>query len=99
MEYGGIKQKWVLLLSHKMKEKKEETLKRKFEKELEKAEKSFKKLTGEDFFCEEDALKAAEKWIQDFSSVVLDKVDLITIKKRESGKKGRPLKDEKLKTY
>jgi transposase len=99
VEYGGVKQKWVLLLSHKMKEKKEETFKRKFEKELEKAEKSFKKLTGEDFFCEEDALKAAEKWIQDFSSVVLDKVDLITIKKRESGKKGRPLKDEKLKTY
>jgi transposase len=42
MEYGGVKQKWVLLLSHKMKEKKEETLRTKLEKELERANKAFK---------------------------------------------------------
>jgi transposase len=66
LEYGEVKQKLVLLLSHKMKEKKEETLRKKLEKDVEKAEMSLKKLKGEDFFCEEDALKAAEKWIQDF---------------------------------
>ncbi|KKH27273.1 IS1634 family transposase [Methanosarcina mazei] len=99
VEYGGIKQKWVLLLSHKMKEKKEGTLRTKLDKEVEKAEKSFKKLKGEDFFCEEDALKAAEKWITDFPSVSLEKVDVNSIKKRESGKRGRPSKDEELKTY
>ncbi|KKG51870.1 IS1634 family transposase [Methanosarcina mazei] len=99
VEYGGIKQKWVLLLSHKMKEKKEGTLRTKLDKEVEKAEKSFKKLKGEDFFCEEDALKAAEKWITDFPSVSLEKVDVKSIKKRESGKRGRPSKDEELKTY
>jgi transposase len=99
VEYGGVKQKWVLLLSHKMKEKKEQTLRTKLEKDVEKAEKSFKKLKGEDFFCEEDALKAAEKWIQDFPSVSLEKVDMKSIKKRESGKRGRPSKDEELKTY
>jgi transposase len=53
-----------------MKEKKEETLKKKLDKEVEKAEKSLKKLKGKDFFCEEDALKAAEEWIQDFPSVL-----------------------------
>jgi transposase len=99
VEYGGIKQKWVLLLSHKMKEKKGETLRKKLEKELEKAETSFKKLKGEDFFCEEDALKASEKWIADFPSVVFEKVDLKAIKKREAGKRGRPSKNEELKTY
>ena len=99
VEYGGVKQKWVLLLSHKMKEKKEATLRKKLEKELEKAEKSLKKLAGEDFFCEEDALKAAEKWIADFPSVLFEKVDLKTIKKREAGKRGRPSKNEELKTY
>ncbi|AKB52086.1 Mobile element protein [Methanosarcina barkeri str. Wiesmoor] len=99
VDYGGVKQKWVLLLSHKMKEKKEVTLRRKLEKELEKAEKSLKKLAGDDFFCEEDALKAAEKWIADFPSVLFEKVDLKTIKKREKGKRGRLLKNEKLKTY
>ena len=99
VEYGGIKQKWVLLLSHKMKEKKEETLRKKLEKEVEKAEKYFKKLKGEDFFCEEDALKAAEKWIKDFPSISLENVDVKSIKKRESGKRGRISKDEELKTY
>jgi len=80
VDYGEVKQNWVLLLSHKMKEKKEVTLRRKLEKELEKAEKSLKKLAGDDFFCEEDALKAAEKWIADFPSVLFEKIDLKTIK-------------------
>jgi transposase len=99
VEYGGVKQKWVLLLSHKMKEKKEETLKKKLDKEVEKAEKSLKKLKGKDFFCEEDALKVAEDWIQEFPSVLFDKVSLKSITKREPGKRGRPSNDEKLKTY
>jgi transposase len=99
VEYGGVKQKWVLLLSHKMKEKKEATLRRKLEKELEKAEKSFKKLKGEDFFCEEDVLKAAEEWTQEFPSVLLDKISLKSVTKREPGKRGRPSNNEKLKTY
>ena len=59
-----------------MKEKKEKTLKNKFNKEIEKARTSLKKLKGQDFFCEEDALKAAEIWIQDFPSVVFDKIEL-----------------------
>ena len=99
MDYGGVKQKWVLLLSHKMKEKKEKTLKNKCDKEIEKARKSLKKLMGQDFFCEEDALKAADIWIQDFPYVEFDEIELKSIKRRESGKKGRPLKDEILKTH
>jgi len=99
VDYGGVKQKWVLLLSHKMKEKKEKTLKNKFDKEIEKARTSLKKLKGQDFFCEEDALKAAEIWIQDFPSIVFDKIELKSIKKRESGKRGRISKNEILKTY
>jgi transposase len=99
VDYGGVKQKWVLLLSHKMKEKKEKTLKNKFNKETEKARKSLKKLKGQNFSCEEDALRASETWIQDFPSVIFDKIELKSIKKRESGKKGRPLKNEILKIY
>ena len=44
-----------------MKEKKEETLRKNLEKDLERAETSLKKLKGKDSFCEEDALKAAEE--------------------------------------
>jgi transposase len=82
-----------------MKEKKEETFRKKLEKEVEKAEKALKKLKGKDFFCKEDALKAAEMWIQDFPSVMFEKVDLGSITKRESGKRGRTSKSEELKTY
>ncbi|AKJ39826.1 transposase [Methanosarcina barkeri CM1] len=60
-----------------MKEMKELALRRKLEKELEKA----------------------EKWIAYFPSVLFEKVNLKTIKKREEGKRGRPSKYEKLKTY
>jgi len=98
VEYGGVKQKWVLLLSHNMKEKKEKTFRKRLEKEVAKAEKSLKKLEGKEYFCEEDALKAAEIWIQDFPSVVFEKVELKAIIKREPGKRGRIAKDEKLKT-
>ena len=38
-------------------------------------------------------------WIQDYLSIIFDKIELKSIKKRESGKKGRPLKDEILKIY
>jgi transposase len=56
-------------------------------------------MTEEGFFCEEDALKTVEKWIQYFLSVVLNNVDLIAIRRHESGKRDRSSKDEKLKTY
>jgi transposase len=53
----------------------------------------------QDFFCEEDGLKAVEIWIRDFPYVEFDKIELKSIKRRESGKKGKPLKDEILETY
>ena len=56
-------------------------------------------MKGRDFFCEEDALKTAEEWIQDFPSVMFEKIDLKAINKRELGKRGRTSKDEKLNTY
>lgn len=45
-------------------------------------------MAEEGFFCEEDALKTAEKWIQNFLSVVLNNVDFIAIRRREPDKKG-----------
>jgi len=88
VEYGRVKQKWVLLFSHKMKEKKEETLRKKLEKEVEKTEIPLKKLKGRNFFCEEDALKAVEEWTQEFPSVLFDKVCMKSVMKREPNKRG-----------
>ena len=99
VEYAGIIQNWVLLLSHNLKGKKEVTLSKSFDKKVKEAEKDLNKLKSKHFFCEADALEGAKSWIKDYPFLKFEKLDLKTIKKRESGKKGRPKKDEKLMTY
>ena len=99
VEYAGIVQNWVLLLSHNLKGKKEVTLSKSFDKKVKEAEKDLNKLKSKHFFCEADALEGAESWIKDFPFLKFEKLDLKTIKKRESGKRGRPAKDEKLMTF
>ena len=75
------------------------TLSKSFDKKVKEAEKDLNKLKSKHFFCEADALEDAENWIKDFPFLKFEKLDLKTIKKRESGKRGRPSKDEKLITY
>ena len=99
VEYAGIVQNWVLLLSHNLKGKKEVTLSNSFDKKVKEAEKDLNKLKSKHFFCEADALEGAENWIKDFPFLTFQKLDLKSLKKRESGKRGRPAKDEKLMTY
>jgi transposase len=99
VEYAGIVQNWVLLLSHNLKGKKEVTLSNSFDKKVKEAEKNLNKLKSKHFFCEADALEGAENWIKDFPFLTFQKLDLKILKKRESGKRGRPAKDEKLMAY
>jgi len=99
VEYAGIVQNWVLLLSHNLKGKKEITLSKRFDKKVKEAEKDLNKLKSKHFFCEADALEDADKWIKDFPFLAFEKLDLKTIKKRDSGNRGRPAKNEKLMTY
>ena len=99
VEYAGIVQNWVLLLSHNLKGKKEVTLSNSFDKKVKEAEKDLNKLKSKHFFCEADALEGAENWIKDFPFLTFQKLDLKSLKKRESGKRGRPAKDEKLMAY
>ena len=99
VEYGGIVQNWVLLLSHNLKGKKEVTLSKSFDKKVKEAEKDLNKLKSKHFFCEADALEDANKWITDFPFLAFEKLKLKTIKTRKSGKKGRPAKNEEFVTY
>jgi len=99
VEYAGIVQNWVLLLSHNLKGKKEITLSKRFDKKVKEAEKDLNKLKSKHFFCEADALEDADTWIKDFPFLAFEKLDLKTIKKRDSGNRGRPAKNEKLMTY
>ena len=99
VEYAGVVQNWVLLLSHNLKGKKEITLSKRFDKKVKEAEKDLNKLKSKHFFCEADALEDADTWIKDFPFLAFEKLDLKTIKKRDSGNRGRPAKNEKLMTY
>lgn len=99
VEYAGIVQNWVLLLSHNLKGKKEITLSKRFDKKVKEAEKDLNKLKSKHFFCEADALEDADTWIKDFPFLAFEKLDLKTIKKRDSGNRGRPAKNDKLMTY
>ncbi len=54
-DYGGIPQKWVLVHSKDMQERKEKTLEKSLERMDVQTTKSFKKLSSLEFACEKDA--------------------------------------------
>jgi transposase len=63
--YGGMKQKWILFQSKEMKKRKEKTYDSNVEKNLKTAQKSLNKLKKMEYACEEDANRAAEKWLEE----------------------------------
>lgn len=99
IDYGGIIQNCALVLSHDMKKKKEITFKKNIDKKVKGAEADLKKLQNRQFFCENDALEEANKWIDNYPFLLFEKIDFKVINKRKSGKKGRPSKDEELEAF
>lgn len=68
---SNLKQKWILLLSQKMKEKKEETFRKKLENSLKK-QKCLIISRKEEIFFKEYVLKATEERVQDLPSVMFE---------------------------
>ncbi len=97
--YGGIKQKWVLFQSKEMKKRKEKTFDSNIEKELKTAQRSLNKLKKMEYACEEDANRAAEKWLDEHQMYQFKELSIESKSRRMNGKRGRPKKDEKLETY
>jgi len=64
VEYGGIRQDWVVYHSQSAAQRAEKTLRRQLEKEAEKVRKSLKKLQRQSFNCKEDAQAALKRWEQ-----------------------------------
>lgn len=60
--YGEVKQKWLLVRSEQAAKREGHTLDKRIKKRQEQAEKSFKKLAKQRFFCEADAQKALQQW-------------------------------------
>src|SRR5665648_1080365 len=99
VEYGGIKQKWVVVHSTEMHKRKDITLEKKIKKIVKEAQKELKELKKIEIACEEDARAALERWKKGNPYCLLETVDIFTVSKRENGKKGRPKKGEKLATH
>jgi transposase len=63
-EYAGIQQRWLVVFSQAAQSRELKTLKKAQTKELEKAQKEWRKLEGQTFNCQEDAEKALVQFIQ-----------------------------------
>lgn len=95
-EYGEIKQVWAVIRSDEMKKRQEKTFERNLPKKLEKARKSLKKLSAEEFACKEDATNAITRWNKKQGFFRAVGIEFEEISKRKDGKKGRPKKGEEL---
>ncbi|MDY9925576.1 IS1634 family transposase [Methanosarcina sp.] len=96
VEYGDIKQKWVVVHSSEMQKRKDVTFEKKIKRILKEAQKDLKDLKKIEFACEEDARAALERWKNGNPYCLLETVEISTVSTRENGKRGRPKKDEKL---
>lgn len=96
-DYAGIPQKWVVVRSEEMRDKMLATYEKSLEKELEESRKSLKHLQSHEYFCEEDALKAAREWIA--SRPLLEFIELRVEVVRKNGGRGRPRKGSLVKEF
>jgi len=95
--YAGIDQKWVLYHSSPMQERMEKTFDDKLKKDYEKAQTSWRKLGAREFACEPDARAAAERWVRDHPRYLLEHCEVVPVRRRAEGKRGRPKAGEVLK--
>ena len=96
--YGGMRQKWILFQSKEMKKRKEKTYDGNVEKNLKTAQKSLNKLKKMEYACEEDANRAAEKWLEEHQMYLFKQLSIELKSRRMNGKRGRPKKGEELET-
>jgi len=97
--YGGMEQKWVLFQSKATKKRKEKTFDRNIGKKMKTANKSLNKLKRVEHACEEDANRAAEKWLGEHQMYLFKQLSIESKSRRIGGKRGRPKKGEVLETF
>ena len=98
VEYGSVKQRWVVVFSEKAFARETKTLEKKIRVEKEKAEKEIWHFYNQEFYNVEDALKAAremeKRW--KYHEISANKVEART--KKKDGGRGRPRKDDPTQT-
>jgi len=96
--YGGIEQKWVLIRSEHMLARQEKSFQKRLIREEERARKELRKLQSNYYFCEDDARKALQEWIESEPFFEFEEMSIKTKIRRKDGKRGRPGKNTEMET-
>lgn len=91
-DYGGFKQRWIVLFSEAAYIRECKTLIKTVRRESEKEAKDFEKLCKRDFSCKEDAQTHVARFVKELRYTDLLEQDLI--EQRKHSKVGRPKKGE-----
>ena len=89
-EYGGIKQRWLLVYSEQAFIREEKNLKKRIQKEKQEQMRELNRWSRTDFDCENDAKEAVQRWSKKLKYHCLDGIEIVP-KKVHQGK-GRPKK-------
>jgi transposase len=94
-DYGGVKQKWLLIKSEQAGKRENYTLNKTLLKNTEVSVKSFKKLCQRSFSCEIDAKAALKKWEQEQDYVQVSEGSILSTPVH--AERGRPKLDAQVK--
>jgi len=98
VEYGGVKQRWVVVFSEKAFARETKTLEKKIKKEKEQVEKEVWHLSNQEFYSEKDGLKDAQKKEKRWKYHKISAIAVEERKKKKSEGRGRPGKDTPTRT-
>jgi hypothetical protein len=90
-EYAGVKQRWLVVFSQAAQGRELKTLQKAQAKEMEKAQKEWRKLAGQTFNCQADAEKALEQFNQKWK---YHRVVAQAIPVRQYSRRGRPTAED-----
>jgi transposase len=99
VEYGGVKQRWIMVFSEKAFMREEKTLEKKIKKEKEKVEKEVWHFSNHDFYSAEDGLKALQKLEKRWKYHKVKGIEVVEKRKRKGGGRGRPENGEDLQRF
>lgn len=78
-DYGGVKQRWLLIESEQAKKREQHTLDRRMEKASNEAMKSFKKLSRERFSCSLDADNTLKIWLKAHNELAISEDEILKL--------------------
>jgi len=99
VKYGGIEQRWIVVDSKEMKEKKEDSFNKEIEEDREKVEKELMHLRNREFYCEADAIEEANRWIEKHPWYRFKELKIKEKLRKSERRRGRPRKGEELDRY